>query len=294
MANPVKRSVTSTYTDTDASSVTITKPTGLAEDDLMIAYVSIFNAGSDRTITTLAGWTKLTEANSSDRRVLACYYKIATAGDVAASNFTWSFSGGVDKLGGAMYAFTGYAEGSPITIFEQDLITPSSATITATTALTPAVAESYVITAYMPTDAAAAAILTASAFTLTPTTTLTEDVDTGVRDGGSTASSLIIASAEYNGLTEITSRSVTISESITGATPTIALLVNAPQNASADVSHLSITPTIESITGSNTATATISMADLSPTLTSLASKSSSDGTNWNNDTLPTTNWSNEI
>lgn len=73
-----------------SASITITKPTGLAVGDLMIGR--IYGNISTDTPTAPSGWTQLVVQNISGRRNIV-YHKIANAGDVAATNFTWSWSG---------------------------------------------------------------------------------------------------------------------------------------------------------------------------------------------------------
>lgn len=79
----------------DGGSVTITKPTSLAEGDLMIAGI-VTELGTSGTVTliTPSGWTVCGEDVDVGADVeLGLFYKIATAGDVAASNFTFTSTG---------------------------------------------------------------------------------------------------------------------------------------------------------------------------------------------------------
>jgi len=86
------------------SSITLTKPTGLAEGDLMLTgFGGAINTSSP---TAPSGWTKLVVDNpASDDRSLI-YYKIADSGDVAASDFTWSWSISNPRAG-VIYRFSG-------------------------------------------------------------------------------------------------------------------------------------------------------------------------------------------
>lgn len=96
----------STNSFTAASSITITKPSGLASGDLMVALLSIVGGG---TISDTSGWT--TVSNYTDVGVgidMEIQYKIANSTDVAASNFT--FSGTLsNRIIGALYRISGYA-----------------------------------------------------------------------------------------------------------------------------------------------------------------------------------------
>jgi len=94
----------------DATSIVITKPTGLAEGDLMVAIL-----GSDETdgFNTPSGWTALESVtlSSPDTYSANVFYKVADAGDVAASDFTFSppdqaiIGGGILRISGAAANF---------------------------------------------------------------------------------------------------------------------------------------------------------------------------------------------
>lgn len=89
MAAPTIGTATSASgTSSGATSLTITKPTGVAEGDLLIAA---FSASSGRFFNTLSGWTALTSQtiDSYDTRTFA---KVATAADVSATDYTWALS----------------------------------------------------------------------------------------------------------------------------------------------------------------------------------------------------------
>jgi len=76
--------------------VTITKPTGLAVGDLLVAVLS---SGSDDSTTgsdvwdTKSGWTDVATNRYFSRLALSIQYKFAEAGDVAASDFTFTKTG---------------------------------------------------------------------------------------------------------------------------------------------------------------------------------------------------------
>lgn len=84
-----------TNTAIGASSVVVTKPTGLAEGDLMVAGVHHYWTGSDRQLNIAAGWTQISNdrihnGGENNGTGMAVMYKVATAGDVAASDFTFT------------------------------------------------------------------------------------------------------------------------------------------------------------------------------------------------------------
>lgn len=102
MAAVVQSSATTDWGN--ASSVVITKPTGLSVGDLMIACIAV----EGQTSTTPSGWTAI-DNNDSDMTA-AVYGKIADSSDVAASNFTFSV-GGTAYCGGVLLRIDGIASG---------------------------------------------------------------------------------------------------------------------------------------------------------------------------------------
>lgn len=83
-----------TLASSTTSSITINKPTGLAVGDLMVAVMGAHGTttSSGTTYSTLAGWTSALGANYNNRVAFSVQYRYADAGDVAASNFTFSLS----------------------------------------------------------------------------------------------------------------------------------------------------------------------------------------------------------
>ena len=77
----------------NGDSLVITKPTSLAVGDLMLAgiYSSNGTSANSVSINTPAGWTQQAiDGLSSSNSMIACFSKVADAGDVAASNFTFT------------------------------------------------------------------------------------------------------------------------------------------------------------------------------------------------------------
>lgn len=104
MAAAVKSQANTAFTS--ASTLTITKPSGLAVGDLMICHYTI-NDATD-TVNTFTGWTH--EVNNvvvGGNVKTGLWYKIADSGDVAASNFTFGATG-TAILGGAILRIDGF------------------------------------------------------------------------------------------------------------------------------------------------------------------------------------------
>lgn len=124
MAIAVQSTATTGYTSA-VNSINITKPTGLAENDLMVALIGYVDAAG---ATTPSGWTELYDSNN-----LACFYKIADASDAAASNFTFALDD-LGNIGGALFRIDGHDANNPIFDHHlgQDLTVSTSFTITHT------------------------------------------------------------------------------------------------------------------------------------------------------------------
>lgn len=89
----------------NASSITVTKPSGLAVGDLMIFHYG-YNDGVD-TADTISGWTHEVNSYGGSNKT-GIQYKIADSGDVAASNFTVSFTGIVGNPLAGLLRITDY------------------------------------------------------------------------------------------------------------------------------------------------------------------------------------------
>jgi len=92
---------TASTTWTGAASVVITKPTGLAVGDLMVAVI----ASIATEVDGFGSWTQRGQSSNSSAGV-TLFEKIADAGDVAASNFTFTATG-ASEMAGAIIRATG-------------------------------------------------------------------------------------------------------------------------------------------------------------------------------------------
>lgn len=103
---------TATDTITDTGSLDITKPSGLAVGDLMVA-VLFRNDGS--TIATKTDWTLVHADGDSANVYVNVQYKYADSTDAAASSFSFDATGGSPApTGGTLYRITGMDTVSPI------------------------------------------------------------------------------------------------------------------------------------------------------------------------------------
>lgn len=83
---------------TTTSSFVLTAPTGIILGSVLIFHIGYI--GSGLTITTPAGWSLVRQDAGTITH--AVYYKVATATEVAASNFTFGLSSSSNCAGGMM------------------------------------------------------------------------------------------------------------------------------------------------------------------------------------------------
>ena len=290
---PVVESVSSVSRFLSSSgTVTVTKPTGVEVGDLLIACHSFYETGSSESIITLSGWTQIASSYNSFIQI-ASYYKIADAGDVSASDYTWSSTGGADNWSVGMLRISGVAPTDTIQASESDLIADGSATMTATTALTPFTANSLIIFYAGIGDTTISGTASFSGYTTTPSLTWTEQVDEGHSNASSDGTIIAIATATNDSdFTEITSRSVTFSENAwrTGATGMI--IVNTANSFYGSTALLATTPTEFSNSPVGDTNTTSSLLEVDTTEQSQSAKGTAP-TQWTNESAPITTWTNE-
>ena len=97
----------------DVTTITISKPTGTVENDLMIATIS--TDGSE-TIDVPSGWILVNQNNNSDV-TLAVFYRVATVSEPADYTFTW---GSHEQAAGAILRYSGVDTVNPIDVSALD------------------------------------------------------------------------------------------------------------------------------------------------------------------------------
>ncbi|OYX23894.1 MAG: hypothetical protein B7Z16_01535 [Algoriphagus sp. 32-45-6] len=117
---------TATSNSDDDNTISIPRPTGLQVGDLMILTIHQADEdNSDLTSQTYPGWTLISGSTyyetgsgsgSRDEWRVDFYYKIATAADVAATNFNFTGDGDTDFMQGAIIAFSGVDNSNPFDV----------------------------------------------------------------------------------------------------------------------------------------------------------------------------------
>lgn len=266
MAIVIETIQTTNYTA--GTTVVITKPTGLAVGDLLLAVIGVIDESETSTPTTPAGWTDIYKISTSTFSLagLGVYYKVATADDVSASDFTFASSRTPDAMCGVLYRISGAGGANT---YEVDTETASGA-LTFTKALTPGVL-STLINIFQSSSG-----VSYSSYTLTGGTsvTFTERIDT---NSGSNA--MAVADGAYASLAEITQVGVTTSSG-TPTTRNMLVALYTQANASATATLLQATPVFFAPTPGITASGTATLLEATPTF--LAPVSTVTSQKWTN------------
>ena len=112
------QSVATASASSGVQSLVIAKPSGTAQDDLLIAVLSTDTGESGENFSPPAGWTVITDRETSgvsppadDNLQFAVWYKVATAAEPADYTFTW---GSDEDAVGAILRYDGVNPSTPI------------------------------------------------------------------------------------------------------------------------------------------------------------------------------------
>ena len=276
MAFPSIQSATHQAYLVNSSPLIITKPTGLTEGDLMIAIIgsSSEDAGAAGNVTAPSGWTSIiNQVGDSQTRILA-FTKIANASDVAASNFEFTNSDTLEfSTVGSIFRLE---SDSIVTNQFSNVISPVSTNVTFTTSQSTNHADALLLLAFLGKNTIGTNSYS-NYFINGTNPTWTEQRDTSLNSAR--GHSIAIATAELSDIRTVTSYGATAANAWISYTG-LMLVVHKQTDATADVSHLSITPGLNAVTGSNNATADVSHLEIEPELHSVAGKSSNEGQQW--------------
>jgi hypothetical protein len=278
------QTVSAVATATSATHLTVTKPTGVAVGDLLIATLMSYaadSAGGDNTFNELSGWTRsINSAPASGDLSFTLQWKIADSGDVSASDYTFVASATNDNLRGQIIRASGHNSLNPLQ--HTDTYTGNavnSATLSASTSYTPLVNGALIITMLGCEFTTGSTVRSFSAHTASGTS-LTEGIDVGGSDGSGGAS---IASAYgvQSTAAEITTYGATINTSTPNHFGAIAVFLP-PVNATG--SNTLVTATTSTFTQSGTCDG---IGGTNTLVTAAAAVNTQDGTD-----MSITQWSN--
>lgn len=287
MALPVIESYSAGAYAVDGASCVVTKPTGLAEGNFMIASAASHrdSSGTIPTITPPAGWSTYTSYDGETFARIYTFYKTADSGDVAASNFTFTSSGGagsriivgIARVSGAV-SITGSATG----------ISSSTATPSFSVSLDTTYNDVLVFYQIMGRDPT---VGTYSAYTTSGTNpTWTEQME--VTNSAAVDTVFAVATAGITTPRTLTSFGATNSNSLEDHY-ILVIIVPAIANATGTNALLSVSPALFAPTASAGTTGTNALLEVSPTLFNQSGRATTP-TQWTNETKPTaTTWTNQ-
>lgn len=265
MALPVASSSNTAYAT--ASSVTITKPTGTAVGDLLVAFIHL--AGGAGYTSDPAGWSRLLTINTNT----IVSYIFATSTEVAATDFTFTAASSA-IIGGGMIRVTGLINTGRMSNVNSNVIGSTAASpATHTITVTPTNAESLLL--YSVTSIGTAGGSTASGYSIvTSNPTWTE-----VYDFNSGAVQMSLAYATRTAVTATGNASVSVTNCATAQVTGIMIDID-PAFSSTITESLTMTETIpKSVTKTFTDSLTIT-----ETVTNKK------GRLWRKTNKPTTTW----
>ena len=286
---------TSTASANNASSVVVTKPTGVQAGDLLIASV----AGN--VIPTISGFTVgQTESYNGPAAFdvsVSILWRIADSSDVSASNYT--VSGTAGTLGSVvMLRVTGWATGNPF--FFIDTLTTSHDGDLVVDETVSALRPFQQLLLLTGCSLSAENYSDYSTYQITSSDSNPTWVEVAENDFLTQSSanwhSHFLAYAISSNTSTITKWGFNITASSTGGPDQeviIFALSVSPQTVVADVGRADNTPTIFGVTATQvTVVADVSRVDTPPTIHGIPAKATAP-TQWFNETKPSTEWINE-
>jgi len=291
MAFPVLESSSQVGAATDANTIVITAPSGIDENDILVMFAGYYDTGGDTiTFSTPAGWTLLHKKDSADTGY-ACFYKVALVADESAANYTVTLSANANRRAGSIHRISGSVPSAPILVSEIDNeVSPTGASPSYTTALTPLSTDSLVVMFFYGNDSTLASLPTIGSYATTPSATYTERADTGAFSGGE-GITIGVASAEYSGFSTITNRTATFSQTMDRDRGGIILLVNSVQNASGENTLVETDTVVFPQTGTVDTNGTNVLVEATAEVFTQSGRGETP-TQWSNEDKPSTTWTN--
>ena len=290
MASPVIQSVSSTTWTEASSPVVITKPTGLAAGDMMLAFIlSSYDGGSGLSApTTPAGWAVVGSYDVAGTVVLSLrvFAKEASAGDAAASNFSFTVDSSNVASIGSMYRITGGVPSAPFATTATDDDTADDVTLSFSFSLNTLIPDALIFAVFMGRDGAGTHTL--SGYTVSGTNpTWTEHLDAAYDD--TISHNIGIATATIATPRTLTTAQATASAAISDAYLFIASL--------APVTPVSITPAsvalrVQQSAPTKSAVVNITPASIAVKVAQSAPTTKDNDNPWSNASKPSTTWTN--
>jgi hypothetical protein len=284
MALPVVES-SQTASILNSTSLSITKPTGLAAGDRLLAFIKTIDA-STHTVNTPSGWTQLQQINGDGPEdKVAAFSKVADSADVSASNFTFTFTVTANNVLGALLRISNAPVASSS---NAQSATGSSTTLSFTNTVTPLTVENLVIACFMGHNGDGTSSM--ASYASTPARTWTEIVDFWQNDGAIDPVMAVASAPGSNAQITAWEAVVTPAKSVRSG---IIVVIEPVTNVTADVSHNAVTPAISGVTASKVlVVADIGHTEAEPDVHGIATKESSP--QWTDQTKGSATWTNEV
>jgi hypothetical protein len=264
MAVAVQSSASTNWAQT--ATIVITKPTGLALDDLMVALIFC----STQDIDILSGWTELVDQDAAGG-FSSLQYKIADSGDVAASNFTFT-PASTAYIAGSILRIDGHAPTALFSDSETEADTNSATQYDWGVTLDPITNGELVIVGGLGEQCTASASVTAPTINGT-NPTWTEVLDNSVDEGGLNYLNAYVAYAIQATATQITSFTATLTNTDASTDGYGIIATLSPQiNVTGTHAHLSVSPTLVAPVATSGVTGTHAHLSISPTLNAPVAK----------------------
>ena len=262
----------------------ITKPSGLSEGDFMVAILQIGNASGG--LYTLSGWTDIGNLTGASHSVTVLV-KVATSGDAAASNFTFTPAGtgvgGTDKMSGCIVRVTGTSFTDSNNAFTSLVLDGAATTHTFSNGVVPFSTGSLFILAGCNSQTNSGA---QSGYAITNNNpTWTERLDLASAGG-----SIGLATATPSAASDTGDSTVVYTNS--EASVGVIVVVQEDTSVTATHAHLAVTPSFTAPVARVGVTATHAHLAVTPTFTPPTAIASSP-TQWTHKTKPSDTWTNE-
>lgn len=254
MATPVVETSNSASADA-ATTLTITKPSGTVDNNLLVALVFTYEGGGANTPADESGWTTIASV-ARDFIGMKAYYKIASS---EGSDYTFDFDSS-DSAWGMIFRITGHDSAAPISASDTGVLNSTTATPSIAINVLPALSDALLIMG-ISSESLGGSTPTASTYIISGSNpTWTEQGE----DTESTEHVFAIATATANSAIEITTEGYTITE--TGQKH-IGILISLAEQANVPVTLavLSLTGAVQEQTITGTANFTLDTLALTGT-----------------------------
>lgn len=292
---------TSTASISNSSTITVTKPTGVAVGDLLVIVCGGGGGVAPGEIVSFScpNFTESIHAandpgGGTSESAVALLYKIADSSDVSATNYTITATNTRGVGAASMFRITGWTSSNPIyQSAEGGAYQDGSITFNPAVSFSRVDQQLIIMFGCSLSTSGEQGAFSFASYQITssdanPTWTEVQDV-AFTESSGNVNGGFFCAYAITTNTSTITSYGFAKTGEASDLEETTAYAIGIiynPQNITSDVSHLAVTPTIESVTASQVnVTTDVSHLAITPTINGIESHATSP-TQWTNQTKP--------